>query len=151
MTTVEPEVRSRRQVLCGLMVALVAPGALAAACGGADTSTPTPTTGGQPAGPPANAGSLAAVADVPQGGGLIVDGPNGKVLLVRSSADSITAFDPTCPHAGTTVDPPQNGTITCPNHGSTFDGGTGALKAGPSPTGLKEIAVKIEQEKVVLA
>ncbi len=147
MSTVEPEVRSRRQVLCGLMVALVAPGALAAACGGSDTTT----TGGQPAGPPVSAGSLAAVADVPQGSGLIVDGPNGKVLLVRSSADSIKAFDPTCPHAGTTVDPPENGTITCPNHGSTFDGGTGAVTAGPSPTGLKEIAVKIEQEKVVLA
>ncbi|MFC7616021.1 Rieske (2Fe-2S) protein [Actinokineospora soli] len=93
---------------------------------------------------------MAAVADVPDGGGVLVDGPDTKILLVRSG-DDVKAFNPACPHQGTLVNPPQGGTITCPNHGSTFDGATGALKSGPATTGLTEIPVKVEGGNVLLA
>ncbi|CRK56309.1 iron sulphur protein [Alloactinosynnema sp. L-07] len=144
-------------MLCGLMVALVAPGALVAACSDSSPSgsTGTTTTGTTTAaGTSGAAGStaLATLADVPQGSGKIVTGtPKGALVLVRPTADTVRAFDAACPHQGTTVRAPVNGTITCPNHGSTFDGATGALKGGPATTGLKEVPVKIEGDKIVLA
>lgn len=152
--TTKPEARSRREVLCGLMVALVAPGALVAAC--SDSSTPTapaPTgTGAATTGGTAPAGPLAALADIPEGSGLIVrSSPKGPLLLIRPTPDTVKAFNASCPHQGTVVDPPVGGTITCPNHGSTFDGATGALKGGPAKTGLKEVPVKVEGDKVVFA
>ncbi|HEV2780818.1 MAG TPA: Rieske (2Fe-2S) protein [Actinophytocola sp.] len=156
--TVEPttdQARPRRDVLCGLVVALLAPGALTAACGGSGSGGgggSTPTGGGGTGGGGAGGQALAAVADVPEGGGLVVDKPGGgKLLLVRPDADTVKAFNAACPHQGTTVDPPQGGTITCPNHGSQFDGATGAVKKGPAETDLAEVQVKVEGGSVVLA
>lgn len=151
--------RSRRQVLCGLALALVAPGVVVAACGTGSTATSsttgagtTGTTGAGATTGGAAGGALAALADVPQGGGTLVDKPGGgKLLLVRPTADEVKAFDPTCPHQGVTVAPPRNGVITCPGHGSQFDGSTGALKKGPAPTGLTEVKVKVDGGNVVLA
>lgn len=149
--TTKPEARSRREVLCGLMVALVAPGALVAAC--SDTTTPTPSgTGAGTTGGATPSGPLAALADVPEGSGLVLESTaKGPLLLVRPTPDAVKAFNASCPHQGTTVDPPVGGTITCPNHGSTFDGATGALKGGPATRGLTEIAIKIEGDKILLA
>jgi hypothetical protein len=83
-TTSRPDLKSRRTVLCGLAVALLAPGALVAACGSDDAgSTPPPAGNGNGNGG-GGSSSLAALADVPDGGGLIVEGPDGQVLLVRT-------------------------------------------------------------------
>lgn len=158
MTVVDPITgspeRSRRQVLCGLVVGLLAPGALAA-CGGATSNGSATTTRAGTAGSGAGQSAtttLAAVADVPTGGGLVVDGPNGgKVLLVQPTAGQVKAFDAACPHMGTTVDTPAEGTITCPNHRSQFDAATGALRRGPASTGLKEIPVKVDGGAILLA
>lgn len=147
--TAEPT--TRRQVLCGLMVALLAPGALAACStetpsGGTTPTGGTPTTGGAPA----PDGALAAVADIPDGGGILVDGPDTQILLVRTG-DEVKAFNPACPHQGTIVAAPQDGAIVCPNHGSTFDAATGAVTRGPATAGLAEIPVKVEGGNVQLA
>ncbi|EWC59299.1 iron sulfur protein [Actinokineospora spheciospongiae] len=158
-TPAEP--RSRRQVLCGLMVALVAPGALIAACGTETDSGSTvdnPNTPGSSAGgasptggsAPAGGSALAALADIPDGGGVLADGPNGQVLLVRTGS-AVKGFDPSCPHQGATVTAPQSGVITCPRHGSTFTSTDGAVTKGPAKTGLKEVAVKVDGANVVLA
>ena len=158
MTAVDPtttdNVRSRRNVLCGLMVALVAPGALVAACSddsGGDTtgdSTGTPG-GGDPTGGDAAKG-LAAVADIPDGGGLIVDGPDGKVLLVRTGQE-VKAYNAACTHMGTIIDPPKDGVATCPNHGSQFDAATGEVRKGPAAKPLATINVSVDGDQVVLA
>src|SRR5205085_10387719 len=134
----------------------LAPGALAAACSssgsgqsnggpsgqsGGDTGS---TSGGSSAGGSAN-GPLAALSDVPVGGGKLVNRPDGsKVLLVRTSQNEVKGFDPTCPHVGVTVSPPQGGTITCPGHGSQFDATSGSVKKGPATKGLTPVPVKIE-------
>ena len=161
--TTPAEPRTRRDVLCGLVVALLAPGALAAACGtdsstGGSGSSSTPTggsgsTGGAGTSTAAGGGSgLAALADVPEGGGLVVGNPGGgKLLLVRTSATEVKAYNASCPHQGTVVDPPQGGTVTCPNHGSTFDAATGALKGGPATRGLTAVSVKVDGTNIVLA
>lgn len=151
---------SRRQALCGLAVALVAPGALVAACGGSNsaggtsaTASPTASAAsGSSATGGTSGGSLAALADVPVGGGKVVDRPGGgQLLLVRTSDTEVLAYDPTCPHRGVTVAPPANGLITCPGHGSQFDPASGALRRGPATKGLTPVAVKVASDKVVLA
>ncbi len=162
MTAVEPTTptntpttgtRSRRDVLCGLMVALVAPGALVAACsdggsGGGGTTTTgggaTPTGGG-------SAQGLAALADVPDGGGLIVDNPAGGKILLARTGDEVKAYNAACTHMGTIVDAPKDGIALCSNHGSEFSTEDGSVKKGPATQPLPTIDVKVEGDQVVLA
>ncbi|WP_245614332.1 Rieske (2Fe-2S) protein [Actinokineospora inagensis] len=153
---------SRRQVLCGLMVALVAPGVLAACSSGGSggtTTTTTPaagTTGGATGGATTGgssgaSGALSTVSAIPDGGGVLVANPSGGQILLVRSGTTVKAFDPSCPHQGATVDPPQGGVITCPRHNSTFNASTGARTGGPSPSGLKTINVAVQGDNVVLA
>jgi cytochrome b6-f complex iron-sulfur subunit len=169
-TTPEP---TRRQVLCGLAVALLAPGAFAAACGGGSSgssgsggaittgaaTTGAATTGG---GATTTAGTgggsntaLARLSDVPVGGGILVDGPSGKVLLVQRTAGTVKAYDPTCTHMQFTVSPPQGDTIRCdnpgPNHGSQFSVSDGSVTRGPATRPLATIAVRVSSDSIVLA
>jgi cytochrome b6-f complex iron-sulfur subunit len=130
---------TRRRALCGLLVALAAPGALAA-CSSADSGGPAPAP---PGGTP--------VSQIPVGGGTLVGGPNGPVLLEQPTPGVIKAYDATCPHQGVTVDPPVDGTITCPGHGSQFDAATGALKRGPATTGLTPVPTRVVNGSVQFA
>ena len=132
-----PTAPSRRTLLCGAtatLAALAAPGALAACSSepgeyepGATTTTTAPPGGGTP------------LSQIPVGGGTIVTVGERPILLVQPTAGTVRAFDASCPHRGTTVDPPQNGVITCPNHFSQFDAATGALRKGPADRGLTEV------------
>jgi cytochrome b6-f complex iron-sulfur subunit len=163
LTAVEPTTntpttspRSRRDVLCGLLVAIVAPGAVVAACSsgddtsGGDTIDPgsdSPSTGSTGGG---SSSGLAALADVPDGGGLVVDGPDGKVLLVRTGTE-VKAYNAACTHMGTPVDAPVDGVSTCPNHGSQFSAEDGSVKKGPATAPLATMNVKVEGDQIVLA
>ena len=162
MTAVEPTTeatdnRSRRDVLCGLVVALLAPGALVACSD--NSSSNSGGTGGGSTGTGGSGGTsgggakLAALADVPQGSGLVVNKPggSGKILLVRTSGNEVKAFNAACKHQGTIVNPPKDGTITCPAHGSQYDAATGALKKGPAKSPLPAIPVKIDNDHIVTA
>jgi Rieske Fe-S protein len=59
------------------------------------------------------------------------------LLLVRSSETAVRAFSRKCTHLGCTVGDFQNGTASCPCHGSQFDTGGKPVK-GPASTPLKE-------------
>ncbi|MFD9705965.1 Rieske (2Fe-2S) protein [Lentzea sp. NPDC059081] len=148
---------NRRTALCGIVVALAVPSGLVTACSsGSSTGTgaTTPTQGGSTptSGSTGSAGgALVALADVPEGGGAVVDGPGGKKIVVaRVSATEVKAFDATCPHQGSIVAEPSGGTITCPSHGSQFSPADGSVKKGPATTGLKAVAVKVDGDQVVL-
>jgi cytochrome b6-f complex iron-sulfur subunit len=146
-TTEPAQNRSRRDVLCGLMVALIAPGALVAC--GSDSGSGSPSGGGG-----GGAGSkLTSLASIPEGGGLVVDKPGGggKVVLVRTSATEVKAYNAACTHQGTPVNAPQDGVSTCSNHGSQFEMPSGAVKKGPATRPLAEVAVKVDGDNVVLA
>lgn len=148
---------SRRQVLCGLVVALLAPGAMAAACSDGDGDSAPATPGGRyspgtQSTPPASGGQLASVSDVPVGGGVLVDGPDGKLLLVQPTGGEIKAYDPTCTHQGTTVNPPEGGgVITCPNHGSQYDPADGSVVKSPAERPLTEVPVSVDGDSILLA
>lgn len=132
---------TRRQVLCGLVIGLTAPVVLSACA---------PVREGG-AGNAKQGAVLAKVADVPVGGGALVDaGTNGLILLTQPVAGQVHAFNPTCPHAGAKVSPPHGDVITCPAHGSQFNATTGALLRGPAPHGLAAVAVTVEAGKVLL-
>ncbi len=131
--------RSRRDMLCGLAVALVAPGALVAACGSGSGDAGSDGGGGP-----------TPLADIPDGGGLIVDNPTGgKALLVRAG-DEVKAYNASCTHMGSIIGVPKNGVSTCPNHGSRFDTATGAVVNGPATKPLQKLTVQVDGDKVIL-
>jgi Rieske Fe-S protein len=105
-------------------------------------SAPGYAGGGGSSGKPANH-LLAAVADIPDGGGLIV----GKVVVTRSGA-RIRAFSAVCTHQGCQVNKVSDGRIDCPCHGSVFDATTGAVVAGPAPSPLPPIPIEVRDGKV---
>ncbi|MEU3643075.1 Rieske (2Fe-2S) protein [Lentzea sp. NPDC034063] len=147
---------SRRAALCGIAVALAVPSGLVTACSSTGTSTgssPTSAGGSEPtSGAAGSTGTaLVALADVPEGGGAVVDGPGGrKIVVARISATEVKAYDASCPHQGSVVGEPAGGTITCPSHGSQFGASDGSVKKGPATSGLRAVAVKVDGDQVVL-
>jgi cytochrome b6-f complex iron-sulfur subunit len=151
----------RRQVLCGIMATAIL--GATAACSGSQEETPSggSTTGGattapaQPGGTtPAQPGgnALASAAQVPVGGGTIVNGPDGTpIVIVQPTAGEFKAYDARCTHMGTTVDAPQNGVMTCPNHGSRFNATDGSVANGPAGSPLKSVNIAVNGDSITLA
>jgi nitrite reductase/ring-hydroxylating ferredoxin subunit len=90
-----------------------------------------------------------ALEDVPVGTGVIAPGP---VLVMRSSAAEVRAYDAVCPHQRITIGTPDpSGTITCPGHGARFAAADGKVLSGPAPSGLRPITVDVQDGFVVRA
>ncbi|UZN03810.1 ubiquinol-cytochrome c reductase iron-sulfur subunit [Cellulomonas sp. S1-8] len=137
----------RRQVLkrAGAVTAGVAAAGVLSACssggGSTDAATPRASTGG-------GSGALAKVADVPEGGALLVKDADGKeLLLTQASAGTIVALSAICTHQGCTV-LADGGELVCPCHGSVFDL-SGANVSGPAPTPLPEVDVHVVDGEVL--
>jgi cytochrome b6-f complex iron-sulfur subunit len=146
--------------MCGLLVALVVPGAVVTACSSGsdssgDTSSGGTTNGGTGSSDSADSGSsssgLVALAEVPDGGGVIVDNPDGGKILVVRTGSEVKAYNAACTHMGTTVAAPVNGTATCPAHGSEFATSDGSVEKGPATTALATVNVSVNGDQVVLA
>jgi Rieske Fe-S protein len=141
MTEIMP---NRRQVLCGLMVGLLAPGALVACTNG--------TARRNGVGDGKSGSVLASVGDIAVGSGALVNsGTTGQLLLCQPGKGVFTAYDPTCTHLANTVDPPENNVITCPAHGSQFNPANGDVERGPAQIPLTSVQVKVAGQNVVLA
>jgi len=93
--------------------------------------------------------SIAAVADIPVGGGMILK--KQGVVLTQPTKGKIKAFSVTCTHAGCAVTKVNDGTINCPCHGSKFAIEDGAPTDGPAKTPLEKVSVKVKSKKVYLA
>jgi cytochrome b6-f complex iron-sulfur subunit len=71
------------------------------------------------------------------GGSTVVSGPAGKIIVVRTGETDFVAYAAACTHKGTTIEyDAAKKQFTCPNHGSTFDAGTGARTGGPAKVDL---------------
>jgi Rieske Fe-S protein len=126
---------------------------------GAPSAAPTtaPTTADPFAGVPTDNGgaaqpdgALVATADVPVGGGVLVQ---DNKLVVQPRSGVFKAYSAVCPHQGVTVPPPATGAaiMECPGHNSQFKTADGSLVRGPATRGLATIAVKIKNGYVVQA
>lgn len=135
-----PESTSRRQLVCGLAGLGIAVPVLAA-CGGGEAGAP----------PEGKAGDvLAATADVPVGGGLLVE--EQGIFVTQPEAGTFHAFSAICTHQGCTVDARvRDHQIHCSCHGSQFSLTDGAPTKGPAEKPLPSIAVKVEGDNVVRA
>jgi Rieske Fe-S protein len=141
---------TRRSALgaAGVAAAGVVAGYAAGRNTDAAKATPPAATGGgygSPGGAPAGTANraLAAVADIPDGGGVIV----GDVVLTRSGSQ-VKAFSAVCTHQGCQVNKVAAGKIDCPCHGSVFDASTGAVVAGPAPSPLPPVAIEVRSGEV---
>jgi Rieske Fe-S protein len=121
----------------------------------ADTPAPAGSKGadalgGGPAGGAAKGSggkTLAAVADVPEGGGVIKAG----YVITQPSQGTFKAFSKVCTHQGCDVNKVDGGVISCPCHGSTFSIEDGTPQGGPAVKALPEIKVKVDGANVVTA
>jgi Rieske Fe-S protein len=95
----------------------------------------------------AAAGALATTAEVPEGGGKIIDGKN--IVITQPQAGTFKAFTAVCTHQGCIVNSVADGTIDCPCHGSKFSIKDGSVVHGPAPSPLAPIAIKVEGTSIV--
>ena len=93
--------------------------------------------------------ALATTAEVPEGGGKIIDGKN--IVLTQPQAGSFKAFTAVCTHQGCIVNQISNGTIDCPCHGSKFSIKDGSVVNGPATSPLAAIPIKLEGTSIVQA
>ena len=149
----EPTVLSRRAVLAGGCGAACTVALTACAGYGPGGPAPAPAPApapGQPGPAPAGAApALAAVADVPVGGGVVLAAQG--LVVTQPQAGTFKAFSATCTHQGCSVNEVKDGTINCPCHGSRFAVADGAPTAGPAKKPLPETAVTVQGGSVVRA
>jgi Rieske Fe-S protein len=139
---------SRRSVLRGAgvvaggaVVGFVAAGRSAAA----DDTAGAGANGYGPAAAPTGGAALAALADLPDGGGLVLG--SRHVVLTRSG-DTVHGFSATCTHQGCTVSNVSDGAIHCPCHNSAFDAATGKVLQGPATRPLPPVPVEVRAGSV---
>ncbi|MCT4353596.1 Rieske (2Fe-2S) protein [Streptomyces sp. Je 1-79] len=122
----------------GIVVALTA-------CGAKDGAT-----GGGAGDAPKEAGAaLAKTADIPVGGGKVLDGQG--VVITQPTAGEFKAFSSKCTHQGCAVSGVADGVITCPCHQSKFDVSDGSVKGGPATTPLPPTPIKVDGDSITLA
>jgi len=150
------QAQSRRALLIGAGVTCAA---ALAGCTTYDANNgglagPAPTTGSAATSGSAASGSaapaagaLATTAEVPEGGGKIIDGKN--IVITQPQAGSFKAFTAICTHQGCIVNSVADGTIDCPCHGSKFSIKDGSVVNGPATSPLAPVAIKVEGASIV--
>jgi len=130
-----------------------APNEAAGTAGGAASGKAGASAGGSAAGTAGAAGAgadaVAAVADVPVGGGIVLAAQD--LVVTQPVAGTFKGFSATCTHQGCKVAEVKGGTINCPCHGSRFAVADGTPAAGPATKPLPEKAVTVQGSSVVLA
>lgn len=136
---------SRRTVLAG--TGIVAVGVAVAACAPGSSDEANPEIKGTNIG--ATGTVLAAVSDVPVGGGVVVSDP--PIVVTQPKAGQVNGFTAICPHAGCLVASVVDDEIICPCHGSRFSAVDGSVIQGPASQGLEPASVSVKGTNVVLA
>ncbi|MEJ7725902.1 MAG: Rieske (2Fe-2S) protein [Actinomycetes bacterium] len=152
----DPRGLTRRRVLQGAasVGAIGVAGTVLAACGSDDVPGSTSSGGSSSAPAETSAGSgdgaIASTADVPVGGGLILESPEAIVITQAAEGD-FKAFTAICTHQQCVVGAVTDNVIMCPCHGSTYDASTGEPTGGPAPSALAPIQITVEGDQILLA
>ncbi|CAA9329495.1 MAG: Rieske (2Fe-2S) domain protein [uncultured Nocardioidaceae bacterium] len=120
-----------------------------AAVGGVALPLLTACGSDEPAAPPATGEALAKTADVPVGGGAVLQ--DQKIVVTQPAEGDFKAFTAVCTHQGCVVANVSKGTINCECHGSMFDAQTGEVTGGPAQSPLEEIKVEVDGDQIVTA
>lgn len=115
----------------------------AAASGGGGSAAAS----GGAAGSAAPANELATTAEVPVGGGKIINGSN--IVITQPAAGTFKGFSAVCTHQGCIVAAIANGTIDCPCHGSKFSIKDGSVVNGPAPSPLPAVAITVQGTSII--
>lgn len=134
-----PTELSRRVVLRGAAVGGLAAPLLAACAGG----------GGNGGGGNGSGTATVAVADVPVGGGTILE--DEMVVVTQPTEGDFKAFSAVCTHQGCPVQQVTDGRITCNCHGSQFSVVDGAVLAGPAEQPLETKSVSVDGDSVTVS
>ena len=141
MTTLD-----RRAVLvgaCGTCAVVVT------GCAAYGPAQPAPAPAPAQPGAGAADAKLAATADVPVGGGVIL--ADAQLVITQPKVGTFKAFSAICTHQGCAVSTVENGTINCPCHGSEFAITDGSVVAGPAPKPLPAQAIKVSGGSITAA
>jgi Rieske Fe-S protein len=128
---------TRRGVLLG--AGALGAGAILAACGGEEPTTPGGSTGEETEAP-AQATEVKS-ADVPVGGGTILKEQN--TVVTQPTAGEFKAFSATCTHQQCVVANISGGMINCTCHGSQFNIADGSVAKGPAVRPLTRRTVTV--------
>jgi Rieske Fe-S protein len=118
------------------------------------TSAPATSEAPTEASPPeseteaAPSGPSVAVADVPVGGGVILE--DADYVITQPTAGEFKAFSKICTHMQCPVGSVEGGTINCPCHGSKYSIEDGSVVNPPAPDPLEEAEVTISGDRVVV-
>ncbi len=144
---------SRRAVLaggCGAACAVALTACAGYGAGGPAAAPAPPPAAPAPAPNPAGgAPALAAVADVPVGGGVVL--ADQGLVVTQPVAGTFKAFSATCTHQGCAVSEVADGSIVCTCHGSKFAVADGTPTAGPAKRALPETPVAVQGSSIVRA
>lgn len=108
--------------------------------------TPSPAGSAGPQPPPA-ANALVAAARVPVGGAVLINDAGAPIQVLQPTRGTFVAFSAVCTHAGCTVAWSGSG-FDCPCHGATYDA-AGRVTAGPAPSPLRPVPVRLDGASVV--
>lgn len=94
---------------------------------------------------------IASKKDVPAGGGIAVESPDGKAVALFNIDGEIFALDGTCPHAGGPLGEGslEETVVTCPWHGWSFDVKTGECQNNPDANAAC-YKVSVKGEDIIL-
>ena len=143
---------SRRQALAAGAV-----GVGAVVLGGCGSEPADTTAGNQPQSTPSAAPSstgpsdaaLAKLSDVPVGGAIRVETPEGElVILAQPTAGQVVAYSAVCTHKQCAVAPSGN-RLQCPCHASAFEIATGKPLQGPAVNPLTKVEVQVAGDQVI--
>lgn len=136
------------------------PSTSAAPSSGAPSTSAAPSASGSPSasagGSPSASGSASqappqgitvATADVPEGGGVVIQ---EKYVVTQPAAGEFKAFSAICTHQGCPVEKVENAEIVCPCHGSHFAIATGDPVAGPAKEPLPAVEFTRSGDDLVL-
>ncbi len=136
MAAVPSAEHRRRTVLRGVAAAGLA-GAGAAGLGACGPKADTPSG-------PAHLGSA---DQVPVGGSALFR--EDEVVVGQPRRGEFKAFSAVCTHQGCVLASLRHNVAGCPCHGSEFDALTGAVVNGPATKALPEVAITVQDGKMI--
>lgn len=144
-----PDIHRRSLFAGGLGLTLAGLG-LSACSSTSDTATGGTTAAGttSKAATSAGSGPNVKVADLPVGGGVVMQ--DAQYVVTQPTAGTFKAFSKICTHQGCPVSSVANGHINCTCHGSSFSATDGSVVSGPAKKALAETKVTLSGDSLVI-